>query len=657
MAFTDLGTVGVSAVSVDFYWLCTSAMVEDSRHPLCSGREVGTVVHSLESFDQIARTVGDWWAMFPAQGDAPGYLILSAMQVANRGESIMLPGPLIGGRAAMVDRQTWINAWWDLDCQGAKVGHTEIHPPSMRDFIVMVEPRWAPVPWGGCAWRGTPSAFRAQLGASVLAQEAVHTMGLQHSGASHSEQSTVSRWADDHGEIGPPGSDTWGFDTRSMTVISPPSGGHVHDYMSYGPLPVWTAVSTWEAAFKALLLDRPVGDARGSSGAGDPGEGIVIAGTVDDTGTVTVGSPYLSTIAGQVGSGVVVEALIEGTVVATAEGPLLRAGTHGTPTGHVFSILLPRVIGVDTVRVSIAGSTTVEVTGAVDPAISLTITSRGDEFVASWVSEGLVGPVLLEVGNGDGWWSLGEFSQPPVSFRPETLGLSGADWTFRIQGSNGVVVADDTSQSVDFAAIPPIARMANLLPDQVVRAGIHRVSAVSGEIGDAGTEFEWFVDGIAVASGATASLPFPTAGRHTVRLTMTNGAGSDSFEVEVQVEDDTDGDGLTDPWEAEFGYSVEVPDDASLDRDGDGLSAGTEFRIGTSPDREDTDDDGYSDGTETLGGSDPGDAASIPGEIHGTGEGPGSSSGRLGWFLSGTAVAAMILLAWVVRGRAVGHTD
>ena len=74
-------------------------------------------------------------------------------------------------------------------------------------------------------------------------------------------------------------------------------------------------------------------------------------------------------------------------------------------------------------------------------------------------------------------------------------------------------------------------------------------------------------------------------------------------------EPDTDGDGMDDGWEHTYaGFDPLVPNDASLDTDGDELTDGEECEMGTNPLVTDTDGDSVSDGTEVLQDSDPGDS-------------------------------------------------
>lgn len=90
-----------------------------------------------------------------------------------------------------------------------------------------------------------------------------------------------------------------------------------------------------------------------------------------------------------------------------------------------------------------------------------------------------------------------------------------------------------------------------------------------------------------------------------------------------QLYKDTDDDGLTDVYEITYGLDPNVPNDLTVDSDGDGLTLGEEFGIGTNPNKVDTDGDTYSDSDELDSGSDPKDENSKPfnGDTNGGGEG------------------------------------
>lgn len=68
---------------------------------------------------------------------------------------------------------------------------------------------------------------------------------------------------------------------------------------------------------------------------------------------------------------------------------------------------------------------------------------------------------------------------------------------------------------------------------------------------------------------------------------------------------DSDADGLPDLWERSHGFHIRLPDDTSLDLDGDGLSTLDEYRWGTNPWDPDTDGDTFLDGLEIKSGYSP----------------------------------------------------
>src|SRR5689334_14576945 len=61
---------------------------------------------------------------------------------------------------------------------------------------------------------------------------------------------------------------------------------------------------------------------------------------------------------------------------------------------------------------------------------------------------------------------------------------------------------------------------------------------------------------------------------------------------------DADRDHMADSWELAHGLNPSFRGDGKLDADGDGLRNDKEFRLGSDPQREDTDNDGIDDGDE-----------------------------------------------------------
>lgn len=649
VTFTDVGRVGVSAISYEVYWRCTEDMTDgDARHP-CSGMSEGDVVSSFATQADVRRVLPVWWKMLPTPGDFPAYYTFGSVKVPHRDDSPRadIPDRDRDGIATSVSWEDLRNVYYDLYCEGPD-DQRIMRAPSVRNFVVLIEPWWTPIPNSGCAWLNRVSAFRTSLSGFTAAQEAAHTVGLEHTGNAHGELSgggAVIRFDGDHGEISLPDDPAWGFDTATMTVIRPALRRHVHDYLSYGGGLTWTSVGTWEAMFNALSRNRTVGETRGrvitagggersrSAGApdaGGPAEALVVTGRVDDSGSIVLGTPYLAPrglLAADPGDTVTVQLLdASGTVVAEASGGLYAGRTHGgASTG--FAVELPPITDAAGLRVEAEGSDpfTVDASQA-EARITITSVPTGGTGALTWNAEGVGPPFTVEASNDGGasWWHLATTAGSSIPF-DSSLALQGPGWTLRVQGSDGVRIAASEASEVDLGIAPPVALIGTPQPGARVYPGMVRVEAAAAALGDVATEFQWILDGEVVDAGRTGFVPVLTEGEHTITLRVTNASGGDEASVTVVTGADPDGDGLSSAWETRYGFDPDAFDDPAEDPDDDALPIGIEYGIGTDPHDPDTDGDGFSDGREFIGDGDPLDPDVVPGPVHGLDDESGSA--------------------------------
>jgi hypothetical protein len=634
VGFSDVGRVGVSAVGVEFHWRCTEDMVatEDAGHP-CFGAAEGDEVFTNRTEDEIRNATQGWWKAIPAPGDFPAYLTFSTIKIPHKDDSPRISVDRgITGRATTVSWENWRNAYWDLYCgDGDVFNPTQIRPPSVRDFIWMTQPPYVPLRGGGCAWVNNRTAFRANTWWATPAQEAGHTTGLRHTGNAHGELSggsAVIRFGSDHGQIDLPTEVAWGFDTTTMMVLNPGSGGHVHDYMSYGGGLQWTSVGTWDHIYRSFVNNQTYGEERGpvisssggseaTSGAPGDGDSYIVEGTVGEDGEVAVGAPYR----GDAG----VLFFPEGDdVTVTIDGPdgrfslpaaLVEGNTHLGSAFRTFAVAFPADSDPDelTVVVGDGEPLVLESIGAGD---GISITELGPGRI-SWEPGDASPPFLVEATDdgGETWWMLGETEEALLEIEPEVNPLAGEGWTIRVQGTEGPRIFID-EEPIDFGITPPLASIGSPLDgDRVPVGAVHAYAAV-GVIGEDGSTYSWSVGGEPFSDGPVTDIPI-LPGENTVTLTVENEAGSAEQTITVLGVVDTDGDGLDDEWEESYGFDPMVPNVLEEDLDEDGLPLGLEYQNQTDPTEPDSDGDGYSDGLELIGAGDPLDPLTIAGPVHG----------------------------------------
>jgi hypothetical protein len=430
-----------------------------------------------------------------------------------------------------------------------------------------------------------------------------------------------------------------------MTVIRPPTGGHVHDYMSYGPNPLWTSVGTWEHLYTALVENAPQGDARGSAAAAGPrpasttettGPVLVVGGVQTADGVYHLQAPYLG-VPGNVvriepgaGEEPVTVRLLDGAGASLAQTVTTWTveATHGGDGGKLFAVELPVLDTTGAISVTVGGREVMRADAAGPaPAIELTSVPAGGGRVA-WTATGVTGPFTVEASDDEGqsWWMVGQVDDNELTLDPNLSNLHGPGWRLRVQASDGVRVAAAVADAVDLGSAPPVARIGAPRPGAWVTNGMVDVSSMASSI-EEGIETEWSVDGEVVNAGDVSEVPVLTDGEHTIELTVRNEAGSDTASVTVFSSPDVDMDGLADAWEAEVGLDPTTLDDTAADGDDDGLATGSEYGRGTDPTDPDTDGDGYSDGAEVAGAGDPLDPAILPGPVHGVDDATGQAAG------------------------------
>jgi len=693
VAFDDVGTTTVAPILVNYTWRCDAAMMDQWYSP-CSadGVSVGDQVTNVPSRDEVRDSILKWWRTLPAAGDYPSRVVFSTIDLKQRNASpaIHLIDPGFHSFFSAVSYSDARAAFNTLDCR-RHVSRTHLRLPDMRTFGMFVTPWGAPGLSGGCAPVGGHKVFRTSLPWWVMAQEAGHTAGMRHSSNAHDESSggrAIIRWPGDHGQLAQ--QPTWGFDTTTMTPVVADSGSHVHDYMSYGSTPDWTAVDTWEHMFEALARNRSIGEDRGMSASGGfaPSTGDdsvrIVSGVVGTDGVVEFDDPHLGPAGSvQIGDGpTLVMTDASGATVFETTATDMSGLTHSAgDTGYWFEAEVPLDVAATGMLLlddsgdrlgrfeKLHGSATTG--GVLSGEIGASVTTGSDRVTVSWPALPDVRYQIEASLDGASWWPVAESDGGPVVLRGADIGLAGAGWQLRIEGTDGVGVVSQILDGVDFGSVAPTAVMSKPVDGQLLTPGVVHSSAVSSVLNNDVT-YRWMMDGEPVSGGAAAMLPLVEPGNHTIELIAENDAGRDSMSIEVNVGVDNDQDGLSDDWESTFGLDPTSAGDALSDLDLDGLTARSELESGTSPASADTDGDDFSDSVELAVGSDPLDPTERPGFVHGTGLlAPRVSDGALtlpaagskpdggnSFPLAVTLIASSLALGlagWITRRRLVGQ--
>ncbi|HLF01500.1 MAG TPA: hypothetical protein VI547_05960, partial [Anaerolineales bacterium] len=515
-------------------------------------------------------------------------------------------------------------------------------------YLPLVFSPASPINCEGRAGVGWPPQFHAGACGATFAQEAAHSIGLNHASNAHGELAgglVDPAYPGPHGEIE---SNAYGFDTTAMQAFAPSEGGHMHDFMSYGR-PAWVSIYTWQKLARAfgatdIRVQSPAPhtarlntfvDWEPQLQSQEIDKGLVFSGQIDPDGVVTL---YNAVFRGQLpvpdASETVADYRIElrdsnGQPLAS-EPFAPRPLTHAATGTFSFFIIVPDTPGVrqvaflngNTLLVSFPVSAAPPEVELLEPAAGATWPSSG-EITLRWQTLDSDSPTLfhqIEITKDDGqtWTVLGSGIQG-TEFKLDlaTVPASGDHWQLRIQASDGYNTAIDQVGPITIEPKGPMPIILEPLDGATLRPG--QSLTVVGQAndwteGDVPAEsLEWLLDGQLLGVGEEISVENLSEGKHTLTLRAANNRGlTGEHSISITVANDADADGLPDEWETGFALNPNDSGDAQLDSEMDGLQNWQEFGYGTNPLLKDSDGDGFDDATEIASGSDPTDADSRP---------------------------------------------
>jgi len=177
----------------------------------------------------------------------------------------------------------------------------------------------------------------------------------------------------------------------------------------------------------------------------------------------------------------------------------------------------------------------------------------------------------------------------------------------RLRASDGILTGSAVSAPFNLTARPPVAYIIDPVADQTFTEG-SLLYLLGGSMTSQGMDaggFAWRYDGAAIGSGQAISYSLNETGVHTFTVQVTVGGQNASASVAVTVVADTDKDGMPNAWEQAKQFNPLWAGDVNDDADGDGLTNGQEYDLGTEPRVKDSDGDGAEDGAEVAAGTDP----------------------------------------------------
>ncbi len=150
----------------------------------------------------------------------------------------------------------------------------------------------------------------------------------------------------------------------------------------------------------------------------------------------------------------------------------------------------------------------------------------------------------------------------------------------KVNVTNGSIVVGTNTFNV-IASPPPVITSPGSVLAVIGAQFSYQITGTNGPTGFSATGLPGGVL-LNASTGLLAGTP-TAAGLVNATVFATNSGGTGSSIVTIDVQNDADGDGMGDAWEAAHGLNPGL-DDASADRDGDGLTNRGEWIAGTLPD-------------------------------------------------------------------------
>lgn len=548
---------------------------------------------------------------------------------------------------------------WDNNVFHDVFGHLYAPPSGRNDrpafstdpyvYVPTVfDPDSAIIGCSGVAGIGYPPLFHT--GACwAAAQEAGHSIGLNHASNAHGERNggpVDPSYPGDHGQIE---EDAFGFDIYNLDVVPPDSSceGHTHDFMSYGCATRWVSVYTWNKivdAFRTENASAALERAQESSvqmiGRSFQNDLLTlrIGGVIHPEGSVSLSpitqittdlpdydvpdSPYRLVVRDAGGE----------EIFSRAFQPYEQ--THSEDGTLNFYELIPVLEDAAAIEIERDGEP-IGVISASENAPTVQITQPGatavwgqaETFTVSWEGDDPDGDTLhyrveLQRDGEDGWMPVyGDTTLNQVELDPSLLPGYGGAWNLRVQATDGFHSSFDRVGPITIEPQAPQAGIALPLEGRPYAArGSLDLMGFASDIETAQLPEDaltWYLNGEQIGTGSILRIDMPAEGQHELRFAAESSSGLvGEAMMTLTVDRDSDSDGMTNGWEDRYGLASLNPADAGEDGDGDGLTNYEEFNLQSDPTLPDTDGDGYPDLEESASGTDPNDSQSYPRHQH-----------------------------------------